>query len=198
MFAPFTMKYFIASCLLTVVAAAPQFRAPYTQYNQYNPFNPYSVNPYSQYHANPYGNVNPYQPNPYYRKPAAYYPGPGATQYPYAFQAPAVAETRESRPDGSYSYSYQTADGQQVQAEGVLRLTGPEGPTPAVHGSYSYSAPDGTPVTVNYVADEYGYRAHGPQIPNADAIDKSVAQNIEGERYQRGPIPFAPNQPFQK
>ncbi|KAB0798328.1 hypothetical protein PPYR_09321 [Photinus pyralis] len=184
MFAPFTMKYFIVSCLLAVVAAAPQ----YNPYNQYA-YNPYRPDNYSPYHAQPYG-YNPYQPNPYYRNPTGYYPGAVHHQQ---YQAPAVAETREARPDGSYSYSYQTVDGQQVHSEGALRVTGPEGATPAVHGSYSYNAPDGTPVTVNYVADEYGYRAHGPQIPNADAIDQSIAQNLQSERYHHGAVPFVPS-----
>ncbi|KAF5283347.1 hypothetical protein FQR65_LT13896 [Abscondita terminalis] len=159
------MKYFILACFLAVVAAAPK--------PQVAPYNPYG------------GYVNPGAYNPYYRNPT-YYPQPYAH-----YAAPAISDTREARPDGSYRYSYATADGQQVQAEGVLKSLGPGVEVPVVTGSYSYTAPDGTPVSVTYVADEFGFRAHGPQIPNAEAIDRAVAFNIQNEKYQ-GRIPVGP------
>ncbi|KAK4879338.1 hypothetical protein RN001_007484 [Aquatica leii] len=180
------MKYLVISCILAVVAAAPKPQVG-------TPYNPYYNNPYA--YPNRYVNPSIYNPNaaynPYYRNPEIftspqYYNQPQPHVYA-KYAAPAIAETRESRPDGSYLFSYATADGQQVQAEGHLKSTAPGVETPVVTGSYSYTAPDGTPVSVNYVADEFGFRAHGPQIPNADAIDKSIAFNIESERY-RGPI----------
>ncbi|NEU36398.1 chitin-binding domain-containing protein, partial [bacterium LRH843] len=48
-----------------------------------------------------------------------------------------------------------------------------------VHGSYSYTAPDGTPITVNWVADENGFRAEGAHIPQASPeIQRSIAYNL--------------------
>ncbi|KAF5299955.1 hypothetical protein FQA39_LY11328 [Lamprigera yunnana] len=178
------MKYVIIASLVAIVAAAPQFGAQ---------FDPYHAHPYAAY--NRQVNPNYYNPsnvyNPYSRN-AGYYQHPQQHYYPHAPAVPAVAETREFRPDGSYQFSYATADGQQVQAEGFLKAAAPGVETPVVHGSYSYTAPDGTPVSVNYVADEFGFRAQGPQIPNAEAIEKSIALNIQSEKFHQGPVPVGP------
>lgn len=59
--------------------------------------------------------------------------------------------------DGSYSYSFTTADGQQQQAQGYIKNQGiKDAETQVVQGSYSYTSPDGQPISVTYVADEYG------------------------------------------
>lgn len=59
--------------------------------------------------------------------------------------------------DGSYSYSYTTGDGSQQQARGFVKNLGQkEIETQVVQGSYSYTSPDGTPISVTYIADENG------------------------------------------
>ncbi|KAI4465721.1 cuticle protein [Holotrichia oblita] len=62
---------------------------------------------------------------------------------------PIISETNEVNPDGSYSYSYETGDGQQAQAQGYLKNAGAKDAEAEVaQGSYSYRAPDGTPIQV--------------------------------------------------
>lgn len=57
--------------------------------------------------------------------------------------------------DGTYYFRYATGDG--IQREEGARLISPV--THEVTGSYSYVAPDGTLVAMEYIADENGYRA---------------------------------------
>ena len=63
--------------------------------------------------------------------------------------------------------SYATENGITASEEGVLVGGGPEGPAVAKQGSYSYTGPDGVLYSVNWVADEYGFRASGAHLPQA-------------------------------
>lgn len=59
--------------------------------------------------------------------------------------------------DGSYQYSYTSGDGSQQQARGFVKNLGQKDlEAQVVQGSYSYTSPDGTPITVTYIADENG------------------------------------------
>nr|XP_027234083.1 transcription activator MSS11-like [Penaeus vannamei] len=58
--------------------------------------------------------------------------------------------------DGTYYFGFATGNG-IVREEGA-RLTGPY--THEVTGSYSYTAPNGEVITMEYIADENGYRAY--------------------------------------
>lgn len=59
--------------------------------------------------------------------------------------------------------SYETENQISQQETGEQRGAGHESAT-NVHGSYSYTAPDGQHITVTYVADENGFRAQGKYI----------------------------------
>lgn len=52
--------------------------------------------------------------------------------------------------------SYETENGIQAQESGEVKGTDEEGTIESVTGSYSYVAPDGQRITVNYIADENG------------------------------------------
>ena len=58
--------------------------------------------------------------------------------------------------DGSYSFSYRTPNGVEREEEG--RPSGGAEGGLSVKGRYSYLGPDGVTYTVNFVADERGYR----------------------------------------
>lgn len=59
--------------------------------------------------------------------------------------------------DGSYQFSYTSGDGSQQQARGFVKNLGQKNlEAQVVQGSYSYTSPEGTPITVTYIADENG------------------------------------------
>ncbi|XP_066255172.1 endocuticle structural glycoprotein SgAbd-1-like [Euwallacea similis] len=103
---------------------------------------------------------------------------PRLTQY--SSQVPAIINQRSSvEPDGSYQYSYETENGIAAQEQG---RQGPAEGTVA-QGGFRYVSPEGTPVVVQYVADENGFQPSsdvlpvGPEIP--EAILRSLAYNAE-------------------
>lgn len=72
--------------------------------------------------------------------------------------ADATAETLKSVSDvgpESYSYEYETSNGIKANENGELKQIGEEKGI-AAQGGYSYTAPDGTVISVQYVADENG------------------------------------------
>ncbi|XP_062142614.1 pupal cuticle protein [Drosophila sulfurigaster albostrigata] len=60
-------------------------------------------------------------------------------------------------PDGNYRYAYETSNGIAATQSGLGGI--------AVQGGSSWTSPEGTPVSVSYVADELGYYAVGDHIP---------------------------------
>nr|XP_032510834.1 uncharacterized protein LOC116765490 [Danaus plexippus plexippus] len=84
---------------------------------------------------------------------------------PGSATAPILSYSNTHGVDGSYSYSFTTGDGKQAQENGYLKdayidnIGQPQG-TQVKEGSYSYVSPEGTPIQIDYVADENGFR-HG-------------------------------------
>ncbi|KDR12720.1 Endocuticle structural glycoprotein SgAbd-9, partial [Zootermopsis nevadensis] len=86
---------------------------------------------------------------------------------------PIISENFDLNPvDNSYNFNYVTGDGSERHEVGAIENTGTPVEGTAVQGSYLYTAPDGTPVSVNYVADSFGYQPVGPNIH--PAIIKAV------------------------
>ncbi|XP_049866249.1 uncharacterized protein LOC126366948 [Pectinophora gossypiella] len=89
--------------------------------------------------------------------------------------------------DGTYSFSFSTADGKQAQESGYLKdayidnAGEPQG-TQVVQGSYAYVAPDGTPIQVSYVADENGFRPSGVHIPADGKAIPPVLPIVDGRK----------------
>ncbi|XP_031640994.1 endocuticle structural glycoprotein SgAbd-2-like [Contarinia nasturtii] len=104
---------------------------------------------------------------------------------------PILSQTDEISPDGSFSYSFETANHIKQQANGyhktvlVPRLRSDGTQTGELEsadiivqtGSYSYLAPDGTLISVQFVADENGFQAFGghlPTPPSAVQLPESI------------------------
>ena len=82
-------------------------------------------------------------------------------------------------PDGSYSWAYETGDGIKAEEQGQLRNAGSETEAEAVQGAFSYTAPDGTPIEVTYIADENGFQPQGAHLPVAPAIPEAIQRALE-------------------
>ncbi|XP_066582750.1 endocuticle structural glycoprotein SgAbd-2-like [Prorops nasuta] len=93
------------------------------------------------------------------------------------------SQHQDSYPDGSYSWSYDTENGISASESGQPKAT-PEGQAEVVQGRFSYTAPDGTPINLEYVADENGFRAVGAHLPTPppipEAIRRALAANPPG------------------
>lgn len=51
-----------------------------------------------------------------------------------------------------------------------------------VQGSYSYVAPDGTPISAQYYADDTGFHIQGDHIPTAASVSADVSRNSQDGR----------------
>ncbi|XP_066996255.2 endocuticle structural protein SgAbd-6 [Anabrus simplex] len=75
-----------------------------------------------------------------------------------------VVDIRDA--SGQYSHGYSGNDGTKLSEQGSLLSTNDGWETVIVKkGSYSYVSPEGKQITVNYVADDKGFRAVGDHIP---------------------------------
>ncbi|XP_072395439.1 endocuticle structural glycoprotein SgAbd-2-like [Diabrotica undecimpunctata] len=100
--------------------------------------------------------------------------------YSNKVNVPIVSESNEISPDGTFAYSYSTGDGQNVQAQGYLKNAGnKDTEAEVIQGSYSYTSPEGTIITVNYIADEFGFRAEGAHLPTPPPIPEAIQRSLE-------------------
>lgn len=70
---------------------------------------------------------------------------------------------------GQYSLTYSTPNGQSHSEQALLKRNAEgTGNILVKQGSFSYIAPDGKPITVNYVADENGFQPKGTHLPQLE------------------------------
>ncbi|XP_042218318.1 larval cuticle protein LCP-17-like [Homarus americanus] len=108
-----------------------------------------------------------------------------APQYNYSGSDEDSSESKEVVPilrddrvlgnDGSYNFDVETGNGIVLSRSGS-----PDGPDDSVviSGQYSYTAPDGTPVVVKFVADENGYQPQSDLLPVAPELPHPVPQFV--------------------
>ncbi|XP_030753516.1 endocuticle structural glycoprotein SgAbd-2-like [Sitophilus oryzae] len=81
---------------------------------------------------------------------------------------PIVSQDVEVNFDGTYKSSYETGNGIAVQETGHLKNAGnKDAEAEEVQGSFQYTAPDGSPILIQYIADENGFQAQGSHLPIA-------------------------------
>jgi hypothetical protein len=77
-------------------------------------------------------------------------------------------------------YSYETGNNIIAEETGFLKNVGIENEEALVqHGSYSYTAPDGSIITVTYTADEQGFRAEGAHLPTPPPIPAEIQKSLD-------------------
>ncbi|XP_046665446.1 uncharacterized protein LOC124357573 [Homalodisca vitripennis] len=94
--------------------------------------------------------------------PSAALPSPSFSQS-YRPGAPS-SQSDTYRPDGSFSYSYNTDNGISTNVKGYQKnVAGNQGQ--AMEGQYSYPSPEGRPILTLWYADETGFHAQGAHLP---------------------------------
>ncbi|KAF7286177.1 hypothetical protein GWI33_007137 [Rhynchophorus ferrugineus] len=99
---------------------------------------------------------------------------------------PIIRYDKEQGNDGSYKAAWETGNNILAQEEGFLKELGPdpdeEGGVLAAQvqqGSYSYTAPDGQIITVNYIADEKGFHPSGDHLPTPPPVSPEVQKGLD-------------------
>ncbi|GFG37119.1 hypothetical protein Cfor_05781 [Coptotermes formosanus] len=76
--------------------------------------------------------------------------------------------------------SYETGNNIIAEETGFLKNPGIENEEALVqHGSYTYTAPDGSIITVTYTADEQGFRAQGAHLPTPPPIPAEIQKSLD-------------------
>ncbi|XP_076256824.1 uncharacterized protein LOC143194128 [Rhynchophorus ferrugineus] len=120
---------------------------------------------------------------------------------------PIIRYDKEQGNDGSYKAAWETGNNILAQEEGFLKELGPdpdeEGGVLAAQvqqGSYSYTAPDGQIITVNYIADEKGFHPSGDHLPTPPPVSPEVQKGLDliyagiraQQLYKNGEVPNKP------
>ncbi|XP_046665453.1 endocuticle structural glycoprotein SgAbd-1-like [Homalodisca vitripennis] len=90
-------------------------------------------------------------------------PPPSPLESSYGPGSPS-SQSDKYRPDGSFSYSYNTDNGISTNVKGYQKnVAGKQGQ--AMEGQYSYTSPEGRPILTLWYADETGFHAQGAHLP---------------------------------
>ncbi|ENN72720.1 hypothetical protein YQE_10658, partial [Dendroctonus ponderosae] len=99
---------------------------------------------------------------------------------------PIIRFDKEQGNDGSYKALWETGNNILAQEEGFLKELGPDPDqeggvinAQVQQGSYTYTAPDGQIITVNYVADERGFHASGDHLPTPPPVSPEVQKGLD-------------------
>ncbi|KRT85978.1 Insect cuticle protein, partial [Oryctes borbonicus] len=109
-----------------------------------------------------------------------------------------LRQTNDVNPDGSYQWSFEADNGISAQEQG--KPGGGKEPAIEAQGGFQYTAPDGTPISLNYVADENGFQpqaAHLPVAPTPPPIPeyilRAIAYNAANPEPQQKPLRVYPS-----
>ncbi|XP_066943594.1 cuticle protein CP14.6-like [Macrobrachium rosenbergii] len=103
------------------------------------------------------------------------YEGPRSSSISSSEEAAILRDDRDHGDDGRYSVNVETENGIVLADSGSPQ--GPEGAVVAA-GSFSYTAPDGTPVILKYVADENGFQPQSDLLPVAPEFPHPIPQFV--------------------
>uniref|UniRef100_A0A1L8E3R2 Putative endocuticle structural glycoprotein abd-4 n=1 Tax=Nyssomyia neivai TaxID=330878 RepID=A0A1L8E3R2_9DIPT len=105
-----------------------------------------------------------------------------APQGPKSEPIAIISQDTNIEPDGSYQYSYETANGIKGQESGTLkRATKPDTSDVIVaQGSVSYTSPEGQLISLVYSADdENGFVPQGDHLPTSPPIPPAIEKALQ-------------------
>lgn len=119
---------------------------------------------------------------------------------------PIISQSDYEGPDGSFNYSFVTANGINQNSNGYIKkiflptydangtLTNEthEEDILVQHGSYSYFSPDGQYVNVYYIADENGFQAFGDNLPTPPAVPADIMASLKAQADKNAQLNVEP------
>ncbi|XP_055542170.1 endocuticle structural glycoprotein SgAbd-8-like [Wyeomyia smithii] len=103
----------------------------------------------------------------------------GVPQGPVTEPIPIIRLEQEVNPDGTYRWSYETGNGIKAEEQGFLKNPGTQQEAQVAQGEYSYTAPDGQLIRVQYIADENGFQPIGDHLPTPPPIPPAIQRALE-------------------
>ncbi|XP_045472420.1 endocuticle structural glycoprotein SgAbd-8-like [Harmonia axyridis] len=82
-------------------------------------------------------------------------------------------------PEGAYQWGYETGNGIAAEEQGQLKNAGTENEAIQVQGSAQWTADDGTPIQLTYIADENGFQPQGSHLPTPPPIPAAIQRSLE-------------------
>ncbi|CAH2096420.1 unnamed protein product [Euphydryas editha] len=95
------------------------------------------------------------------------------------YLAPIVKSNFENNPEGHFQFDFETGNGIYTHSDGIVKNVNTDNPALEIKGSVKYTAPDGTPVNFEYVANEEGYHAVGSHIPVAPPVPEYILRSLK-------------------
>ncbi|XP_019867106.2 endocuticle structural glycoprotein SgAbd-8-like [Aethina tumida] len=89
-----------------------------------------------------------------------------------------LSQQQDINPDGSYQWSYETENGIRAQENGQVKPGSPD-PILEAQGSFSYTADDGSPIALQYIANEGGFQPQGDHLPTAPPIPPAIERALK-------------------
>lgn len=96
------------------------------------------------------------------------------------FESPILKFDSDVSFDGTYHTTWESGNGISMEQHGTLKNAGnKELEAEEVVGSYAYTAPDGTPISLRYIANEAGYVAEGDHLPVAPPTPAYIVRALD-------------------
>ncbi|XP_066254022.1 endocuticle structural glycoprotein ABD-4-like [Euwallacea similis] len=90
-----------------------------------------------------------------------------------------LSQTNDLGIDGSYRWSFEAENGISAEERGQPKNANSQDPIEEAQGSFQYTAPDGTPIQLQYIANEGGFQPTGAHLPVAPPIPPEILKALE-------------------
>ncbi|XP_057665998.1 larval cuticle protein LCP-17-like [Diorhabda carinulata] len=90
-----------------------------------------------------------------------------------------ISGASEVNLDGTYQWSFQSDNGISAQEVGQIKNANSQDPAEEAQGNFQYTAPDGSPIQLSYVANENGFQPRGDHLPVPPPIPIEIQKALE-------------------
>lgn len=89
-----------------------------------------------------------------------------------------VSQDSDIQPDGTFQWTYESADGTKQQQNGAPKPVDKE-VAEVLQGAVSWTDPEGGKHELSYVADENGFQPQGADVPVPPEVPAQIARALE-------------------